>query len=105
MNIALDWDNTYTRDTHDWQRFIELFEGLHNIWIVTSRGEDTPIEFIPDYIEGVVYCNYRAKKLVTEKRGIKIDIWIDDDPKWIEEGFVESDIDFIEGSRNLNKKD
>lgn len=82
MNIGLDWDNTFTRDPKLWQKFIDLFHE-HKIWIVTSRGEDIPIESIPEGIQGIVYCNFICKKDATNRRGILIDIWIDDDPKWI----------------------
>lgn len=91
MNIALDWDHTFTRDTRSWQKFIDMMTlAGHRVWIVTSRGLDTPIEFVPSNIEGVVYCEYVAKKVVTQKQGISIDVWCDDDPRWIEESFVDS---------------
>jgi hypothetical protein len=52
---------------------------------------DTPIDLVNDFvIRGIpiVYCEYRAKRKVCEEQGIKIDIWIDDDPKYIEVGFI-----------------
>ena len=88
MNISLDWDNTFTADTKRWQKFIDLFSVDHEIYIVTSRSPDVPIEFIPDGLAGIIYCSYRAKRKVTEEQGIKIDVWIDDAPFYIENGFV-----------------
>lgn len=90
MIIGLDWDNTFTRDTEFWQQFINNARfGCHAVYIVTSRDMDTPIEFIPDGVSGVVYCKYRAKQKVIEEQGIKIDIWIDDDPEFITGGFID----------------
>lgn len=90
MKIALDWDNTFTKDTDLWQSFVLQSNARdHKVWIVTSRGKDTPIEFIPEGVQTVIYCEYRAKEKVTNERGIKIDVWIDDDPRYIVEGFVE----------------
>jgi hypothetical protein len=89
MIIALDWDNTFTRDQDGWQDFILGMKARgHKIWIVTARGEDTPIEMTPEGLSGIVYCNYRAKMRVTELMGLKIDVWIDDDPEMIIDGFV-----------------
>lgn len=92
MNIGLDWDNTYTRDPQLYNGFIDIavLRG-HNVYITTSRGMDTPIEFIPIGIKTVIYCNYRAKYDVTRQQGIVIDNWIDDDPYYITTGFVTDD--------------
>lgn len=93
MIFALDYDNTFSRNPRFWETFIEEAFGYgYSVYIVTSRGEDTPIEH-HDYLKDehkvhTIYCNYRAKKLVTEQLGIKIDIWIDDNPKYIVEGFI-----------------
>lgn len=96
MNIGLDWDHTFTRDTRSWEKFITMMTlAGHKIWIVTARGPDTPVEYVPENIEGVVYCEYVAKKVVTRNMGVSIDVWIDDDPQWIEKGFVEGDQDGV----------
>lgn len=89
MKIGLDWDGTFTLDPKSWQKFIDLMVlAGHEVYVTTSRGEDIPIEFIPNNLEQIVYCNFEAKKEATEKRGIKIDVWIDNDPKYITEGFI-----------------
>ena len=93
MIIALDYDNTYSRDTELWDKFItNAQEHGHRVQIVTSRSKDTPVEhevwFKETYRVYVTYCEYRAKKQVTEELGIKIDIWIDDDPEYIGKGFI-----------------
>lgn len=84
MKIGLDWDGTFTADGRFWDDFLKLAERYgHKVWITTSRGMDTPIEYVPDLIESVVYCEYKAKKEVMPE----IDIWIDNDPQWITESF------------------
>ena len=91
MNIMIDYDNTYTADVDMWRSIIPLFLVGHNVYLVTSRGMDTPIELANDFVEWripIIYCEYRAKKDVCEEQGIKIDIWIDDDPYYINTGFV-----------------
>lgn len=95
MNISLDYDNTYTRDPEMWQRIIPIFI-MHNVqvYVVTSRSMDTPIDLIDDFVKWkipVVYCEYRAKRDVCREQGIEIDIWMDDDPYYINTGFVTED--------------
>jgi len=88
MIIGLDWDNTFTKDVDLWQSFVlQANAKEHQVYITTSRSDDIPIEFIPDGLKGIVYCNFIAKKQATEALGIKVDIWIDDDPQWITESF------------------
>lgn len=87
MNIALDWDQTYTRDPAAWQAFIILFRSHgHRIWIVTARSERTPVGPIPSHVEGVIYCDMEAKKSVTDRHDIEIHVWIDDEPIFIHKG-------------------
>ena len=93
MNIMIDYDNTYTGDVDMWKKIIPviLMYG-HNMYLVTSRGMDTPVELIQDFIQWkipVVYCDYRAKQDVCKEQGINIDIWMDDDPIFITKGFVD----------------
>lgn len=90
MIIGLDWDNTFTLDYDFWQEFVtNANTDGHSVYITTSRGSDTPIEASPNDIEGTVYCNFNPKRWVTEYLHLKIDIWIDDDPQWIDKGFTE----------------
>lgn len=92
MIIALDWDNTFTRDTDMWQDLILAAEYRgHTVYIVTSRDMDTPIEFIPEGIKNIIYCASRAKEEVVKEWGLKIDVWIDDDPLYIIKGFVDDE--------------
>lgn len=80
MNIALDYDLTYDRDPELWSAFIKLAEARgHKVWCVTKREPTTPV---PLFML-IVYTSRRAKLEVLAERGMKADIWIDDEPQGI----------------------
>lgn len=86
MNIALDWDDTYTKAPGLWLRFIYLAEDFgHDVRIVTHRhseldeiGSPFPAN-IPIY-----YTNGVAKKWWLEANtDWTPDVYIDDKPEGI----------------------
>lgn len=82
MIIALDYDGTITRDKAFWKEFICMAQnGGHEIVIITMRYEREPIDF--DVPCEVYYTGHAAKKPWCEKCGVNIDVWIDDEPHWI----------------------
>lgn len=94
MNIALDYDGTYTLDTNLWIWFInQALNKGHKVFIITARNRelDQNAELIDLERRGVrvIYCDGVAKKhviLMLQSRGeenLKIDIWIDDKPESI----------------------
>lgn len=88
MIIALDYDETYTRDPKFWDHFVDYatFKG-HKVYMVTLRHFQRGR--VPKHIEEfmiVIYCNGLPKRLVTNEKGIHIDIWIDDSPATIDKG-------------------
>ena len=77
MNIALDFDNTFTQDPELWIAFINTARQRgHEVTIVTSRHPSTPVP-----IQGIeiIYCSFTAKRKHHEAH-----VWIDDDPKHID---------------------
>src|SRR5271154_1151566 len=77
MKIALDYDNTYTRDPELWNMFCAAaIQRKHTVTIVTSRHPDTPVELLS--MLPVVYCGFKAKR-----EQFSADVWIDDDPLYI----------------------
>jgi hypothetical protein len=82
MKIALDYDNTYTKDTQLWDHFIaKAQERGHEVRCVTMRHPETRIEPPPGYPKNpllVIYTSMEAKA-----RHYQADVWIDDDPKRI----------------------
>ena len=93
LNIMIDYDNTYTADVEMWRKIIPIMlDRGHNLYLVTSRSMDTPIELAMDFVNWsipIIYCNYRAKEIVCYEQGIRINIWMDDDPEFITKGFID----------------
>jgi hypothetical protein len=76
MKIALDYDNTFTRDPELWAHFTNMARARgHEVRIVTSRHPGNPIP-----VSGIEihYCSFKAKD-----QHYDADVWIDDDPKHI----------------------
>jgi hypothetical protein len=83
MNIALDYDETYTLDPQLWQNFIHFAVGRqHKVYIVTFRHSDN---LITENIEcsGIYYTDHKQKSEYMKHKNIHIDVWIDDTPKHI----------------------
>lgn len=76
MRIALDWDDTYTRDPAFWEAFAHLADSFgHSVTIVTGRGPGETIQhFLP-----IVYCSRTAKR-----KHFEAEVWIDDIPRWVD---------------------
>jgi hypothetical protein len=91
LNIALDYDGTYTEDPELWDMFIrKAREKGHKVYIVTMRCETTPGEYdevkhyLDDKVDGMIFTNRKAKaKFCWIERGMSFDIWIDDNPQWV----------------------
>ena len=87
MLIALDYDDTYTRDPKFWLTFIENAHGAgHEVICITMR---TPAEgvFIETQFRSMLNATYfterKAKKPWAKERKIFPDVWIDDEPRWV----------------------
>ena len=86
MLIALDYDDTYTRDPVLWMLFIGFAKGRgHTVICVTMR---TPQEvaLIDDDLLTVIEIiptSRQAKKDYLNQRSVFPDIWIDDTPEFI----------------------
>jgi hypothetical protein len=95
MNIALDFDDTYTRDSEMWDNIIDIFkERGHDVRIVTFRKstmKDPALDYLRLKIP-VIFTEFQAKRAFTQKMGWFVDIWIDDSPEFI----VQSNFDIIE---------
>lgn len=93
MNIAIDFDGTWSLDPWFWNRFaVNCAYHKHNLSIITRRElPTTPHEIayfrswnhIPKEVE-IYYSCGQFKRLFAESIGLKIDIWIDDEPGTIE---------------------
>lgn len=84
MNIALDFDDTYTRDPAMWDAFIDMAISCgHDIRIVTFRKSTMRDFALDDMLIPVIYTEYQQKRQFTNKMGWMVDVWIDDSPEFI----------------------
>jgi hypothetical protein len=88
LNLSIDYDETYTRDPAAWNEFIDLMQSNgHNVYCVTLRHDKTegkPVrEALAKRVDGLFFTNRQAKKDFMAERGIRIDVWVDDNPAFI----------------------
>lgn len=88
MNIALDFDDTYTRDPELWDSFVRNAQDRgHEVWCVTMR--DGSRQEVIDTIGALVgkdHCIFTAQQAKAPfmwELGIRIDVWIDDSPQYV----------------------
>jgi len=88
LNIALDFDETYTRDPDMWNVFIADAKGRgHDVRIVTFRHyymTDPALDYLASSIP-VIFTGYQQKRTYCKNFGWLPDIWIDDSPEFIVE--------------------
>lgn len=86
MNIALDYDGTFTADPVFWLRFVRnALDAGHVVYCVTmlEPHQTHDMDFELQCMVKVITTSSKAKKPFVDALGIKIDIWIDDRPDWI----------------------
>lgn len=86
--IALDFDETYNTMPDMYDEIINVFQGYgFKVILATYRHPTSDYDPLFERLEdqGVpVYCtDGKAKKKYMEDLGIKVDIWIDDNPRSI----------------------
>jgi len=89
MNIALDYDGTYTMDPDLWLPWVygAITRG-HTVYLVTMRYPSECMNLEPKLIATGLHIyptSRRAKRPFMEHSGVKIDVWIDDNPRAVEE--------------------
>lgn len=84
MNIALDFDDTYTRDPQFWDQFIVNAKNRgHDVRIVTFRKSSMTDPALDNIGIPVIYTEFTQKRKFTSKMGWLVDVWIDDSPEFI----------------------
>ncbi|PRZ45397.1 hypothetical protein [Paraburkholderia fungorum] len=86
MNISLDFDGTYTEDPDRWNQFIDSFLAAgHTVQIITMRHQHEANRALKDLAKKIPvhYTSRQAKENYATEKGIHIDVWIDDNPRWI----------------------
>jgi hypothetical protein len=88
LTIALDYDDTYTEDPAFWAAVVDVGRKFgHRFVCVTARRKTFDNmkelrETLPTDVEA--HFSYDEPKAdYAKRRGIAVDIWIDDSPGWI----------------------
>lgn len=87
MVIALDYDDTYTKDPRFWDMVISAAKHReHTIYCVTMRSAAEVGDVdrdLGDKVDGIFCTNREAKEKYMFKQGYYIDVWIDDMPFFV----------------------
>lgn len=92
MNIALDFDDTYTRDPVFWDMFImNAIQRNHKVYCVTARSNPKDEEVLGSIGKAVgrdncFFTAMQGKRAYMYANKINIDVWIDDMPDMIVRG-------------------
>lgn len=86
--FAIDFDDTFTADRVLWTGWIKSAQARgHRVYCVTARRDsDENREVLSGVFAEcgvsvpIVFSNLGSKLYTMEKRGVKVDIWIDDAP-------------------------
>ena len=89
MLIAIDFDDTLTADPIMFRTLIAVLKsfGHHAVCVTARRDTDENLEWVSDWMRENdidLYTHYTAlasKVEHMERIGVKVDIWIDDDPR------------------------
>ena len=86
MLIGIDWDKTYTADAAYWYAVMKLGQDYgHEYLIVTGRNKSHAINRDSGCCAiDVLYTDGELKRGFAEKAGYQVDIWVDDEPGYIE---------------------
>ena len=89
MNIAIDYDDTYTEDPELWDSFIAAAKNRgHKVYCVTRRNPLKAADIrrameLMD-VEIIFVADGMTKRTATV---VQIDVWIDDNPKTIDSAY------------------
>jgi hypothetical protein len=87
MRIALDFDGTFDQDVEGWTLFTDMMHKRgHTIVGVTMRYPHETVGEMQAFhaaCDKVYYTSRKAKQPFLAERGILINVWIDDNPHWV----------------------
>lgn len=82
--VAIDFDETISDNPGTWLSVMRALElGGYTVYVVTWRFPHTApedLQFLVDKGYKIFYTGLKAKKSFMERLGIKVDIFIDDNP-------------------------
>ncbi len=90
MIFGIDYDGTFARDPEFWDAFVSMARVFgHQCVLVTGRSEDgeygAEVKRAVEYLMPIVFAGPNWKRQAAEKKGWKIDVWIDDNPEYVAE--------------------
>jgi hypothetical protein len=93
--IAIDFDDTLTADSQLWLKFVESAKSLgHRVICITARRDtEDNNETIDEWMTmhgvhlPVYFTGLSSKVEYAKKIGLKVDIWIDDQPRQCDLGY------------------
>jgi len=87
MLLALDYDDTYTRDPVFWDLMIALAKSRgHSVICATMRYPHEGAEVraaLGDKVEDIVFTGRKAKHDAVYDAGYMPSVWIDDNPQFV----------------------
>lgn len=89
MLLALDYDETYTRDPIFWDAVIDIaMKRGHSVICATMRHDvpheaDEVREALAGKVESIIFTGRKAKHNAVHAHGFMPSVWIDDSPHWI----------------------
>lgn len=87
MLLALDYDDTFTRDKQFWWDFVlSATRCGHSVICVTARAECHRAEVeddLGDMVEAIICTGGKAKHKAAYDAGFMVSVWIDDQPQWV----------------------
>jgi hypothetical protein len=89
MRIAIDFDETLTADADLWRRFLSVAIDLghHCVCVTARRATDDNLDTITEWMHShgidlpIFFTSLGSKVDYMTKRGLRVDIWINDDPR------------------------
>ena len=83
MNIAIDYDDTYTKDPSLWSMFIKQAQANgHKVYCITKRYEELAQD-IKEQLDIQIIFAEKSKLEAAHSNALRIDVWIDDKPQSI----------------------
>lgn len=95
INIALDFDGTVTSDYYGFTAMAEMLRARgHKVYLVTMRYRsecvrDKTFMDLVEKVDGYIHTDRQSKKPYCEANGIKIHVWIDDNPEAVNKSAVQ----------------
>jgi len=93
MIIGLDYDNTFSADPYCFTLMIRMFQAHgHQVVMVTGRSDEGAYgeevrQAVGDLIS-IVFAGGAWKRVAAREAGYNVDIWIDDNPEYIDKQYL-----------------